>query len=65
LGAALGLLVGALVLGSASAHGLRAWGHELPWDRLMWAVAALAAAGGVLLYVALDEPPRRPGATAP
>ena len=67
LGAALGLLVGALVLGSASAHGLRAWGHEhaLPWDRLMWAVAALSAGGGVLLYAALGEPPARPGALAP
>ncbi len=29
LGAALGWLVGALVLGSASAHGLRAWGVDL------------------------------------
>ncbi len=65
LGAALGLLVGALVLGSASAHGLRAWGHELPWDRLMWAVAALSAGGGVLLYLALGDPPARPGSVAP
>jgi MFS transporter, DHA1 family, inner membrane transport protein len=65
LGAALGLLVGALVLGSASAHGLRAWGHELPWDRLMWAVAALSAGGGVLLYVALGDPPTRSGNLAP
>ena len=65
LGAALGLLIGALVLGSASAHGLRAWGHELPWDRLMWAVAALSAAGGILLYTALGEPPVRPGVAAP
>ncbi|NIC41006.1 nitrate/nitrite transporter [Aquabacterium sp. A08] len=65
LGAALGLLIGALVLGSASAHGLRAWGHELPWDRLMWAVSALAAGGGLLLYLGLGEPPVRPGAAAP
>ena len=65
LGAALGLLVGALVLGSASAHGLRAIGHELPWDRLMWAVAALSASGGVLLFVALGEAPARRGGLAP
>jgi MFS transporter, DHA1 family, inner membrane transport protein len=65
LGAALGLLVGALVLGSASAHGLRAWGHELPWDRLMWAVAALSAGAGLLLHAVLGEPPARPGALAP
>ncbi len=65
LGAALGLLVGALVLGSASAHGLRAWGNELPWDRLMWSVAALAASGGVLLYLALPEPPVRSAPLVP
>ena len=65
LGAALGLLIGALVLGSASAHGLRAWGHELPWDRLMWGVAALAASGGVLLYLALPEPPTRAASLVP
>ena len=50
LGAALGLLVGALVVGSASAHALRALGGALPWPTLMLGVAALAAFGGVLLY---------------
>lgn len=49
LGAALGLLVGALVLGSASAHGLRALAHDLPWPSIMLGVAALAAAGGLLI----------------
>lgn len=57
LGAALGLLVGALVLGSASAHGLRALAHALPWEWVMLGVAALAASGGVLLYLALPESP--------
>jgi MFS transporter, DHA1 family, inner membrane transport protein len=57
LGRALGLLIGALVLGSASAHGLRALGSGLPWDWLMPGVAGLAAAGGLLLYAALDDPP--------
>jgi len=64
LGAALGLLVGALVLGSASAHGLRGLGSALPWPSVMLGVAALAAAGGVLLHALLPEPPgaaaRRP-----
>lgn len=49
LGVALGLLVGALVLGSASAHGLRALAHDLPWPSIMLGVAALAAAGGLLI----------------
>ena len=57
LGAALGLLIAALVVGSASAHALRALGDALPWPTLMLGVAALAAAGGVLLYAALGDPP--------
>ncbi len=57
LGGALGLLIGALVLGSASAHALRAMGAALPWPTLMLGVAALAAAGGLLLYVGTGDPP--------
>lgn len=57
LGPALGLLIGALVLGSASAHALRALGDTLPWPTLMLGVAALAAAGGVSLYALLPDPP--------
>jgi DHA1 family inner membrane transport protein len=59
LGAALGYLVGALVLGSASAHGLRAVADALPWPSIMLGVAALAAAGG-LLILTLGEPPQAP-----
>ena len=58
LGGALGLLIGALVLGSASAHALRGLGGSLPWPSVMLGVAALAAGGGVLLFIALPEPPR-------
>ena len=57
LGPALGLLIGALILGSASAHALRALGDALPWPSLMLGMAGLAAAGGVLLYALLPEPP--------
>ena len=57
LGGALGLLIGALVLGSASAHALRALGNALPWPTLMLGVAALAAFGGLLLYFATIDPP--------
>ena len=57
LGPALGLLIGALILGSASAHALRALGDALPWPSLMLGVAGLAAAGGLLLYGWLPEPP--------
>ena len=57
LGGALGLLIGALVLGSASAHALRALGGALPWPTLMLGVAALAAAGGLLLFFGTSDPP--------
>lgn len=62
LGPALGYLIGALVLGSASAHALRAMGDSLPWPTLMLGVAALAAGGGVMLHKLL---PDAPGASAP
>jgi MFS transporter, DHA1 family, inner membrane transport protein len=57
LGGALGLLIGALVLGSASAHALRALGDALPWHTLMLGVAALAASGGLLLFLGTHDAP--------
>ena len=64
LGAALGYLVGALVLGSASAHGLRALADALPWPTIMLGVAALAALGG-LLILTLGEPPQTQARATP
>lgn len=60
LGVALGWLVGALVLGSASAHGIRAVSSELPWSTVMLSVAALAAMGGLMLYGLVPEPAHKP-----
>ena len=57
LGVALGWLVGALVLVSASAHGIRALAVELHWSTVMVSVAVLAAAGGLILFMAIPEPP--------
>jgi MFS family permease len=59
LGVALGWLVGALVLGSASAHGIRALSSQLPWSTVMLSVAGLAAAGGLILYMLIPEPPQK------
>ena len=61
LGAALGWLVGALVLGSASSHGLRALGAALPWQSVFIGVAAAAALAGVMVIVWVPEPPPRAG----
>ena len=60
LGAALGLLIAALVLGSASPHALRALAADGPWTLVFQGVALASAAAGVLLFLAVPEPPQRP-----
>jgi MFS transporter, DHA1 family, inner membrane transport protein len=67
LGAALGWLVGALVLGSASAHALRALvaaGAGLNWQAVFVAVATLSATAGLAMMLLVPEPTHlsRPGA---
>ncbi len=57
LGWALGVLVGALVLGTAAPFGLRALGANWPWEHVMVAVAVFAAAGGMLMAVAVPDGP--------
>lgn len=57
LGWALGVLVGALILGTALPFGLRALGTEAPWQAVMIAVAAFAAGGGVLMALAVPDGP--------
>jgi len=57
LGWALGVLVGALVLGTAFPYGLRALGAAWPWPSVMAAVAAVAALGGVLMAAAVPDGP--------
>jgi MFS transporter, DHA1 family, inner membrane transport protein len=61
LGAALGWLIGALVLGSASAHAVRAAGAAWPWTGVFVTVAAAAALAGLLLFLAVPERPRPAG----
>jgi MFS family permease len=62
LGAALGWLVGALVLGSASPHALRALGAAWPWQSVFLGVAAVAAAAGAAVLLLVPEPAHRPAA---
>ena len=56
LGAALGWLVGALVLGSASPHALRALGAGWAWQSVFVAVAGAAVLAGLLVFVLVPEP---------
>jgi len=59
LGAAMGLLIGALVLGSALPHALRALADGLtgwPWQSVFHAVAGASLLAGVLLMWGVPEP---------
>ena len=60
LGAALGWLVGALVLGSASPHALRALGAAWPWQTVFVCVAGAAVLAGLLVLLLVPEPVHGP-----
>lgn len=57
LGAALGFMVGALVLGTALPHGLRALGADWSWQAVMLAVSLISIGGGALLFAAVPDGP--------
>jgi MFS family permease len=56
-GTALGVVVGALTIGSAFPH-LLAWGaQDVPWRVWMWISSALALAGGALVLLSVTDGP--------
>jgi MFS family permease len=57
-GTALGILVGALTLGSAAPHLLNGLGG-LDWQVVVWTTSVLTALGGLLALVGVDEGPYR------
>ncbi|MGH8720360.1 MAG: MFS transporter [Burkholderiales bacterium] len=57
LGHALGLLVGALVLGTAFPHLLKGLGQAWPWEAVMLGVSGCAALGGVMMYLLVPDGP--------
>jgi MFS family permease len=57
LGNALGLLVGALVVGTAFPHLLRGLGAALPWGAVLLAVSAIAVLGGVAMLALVPDGP--------
>ena len=68
LGAVLGVLIGALVLGTALPHGLRALAAggavgDVPWQAVVLAVSALAALGGIATWLLVPHRPTAAGAT--
>jgi MFS family permease len=64
LGRALGYLVGALVLGTAFPHLLRASGTELHWQPVVSWVSLLALSGGVAMLALVPDGPHLPQASA-
>lgn len=57
LGKALGFLVGALVLGTAFPHLLRALGQSWPWQAVQVGVSAAALAGGIAMLALVPDGP--------
>lgn len=57
LGKAMGFLLGALVLGTAFPHLLKALGHSLPWSSVVLSVSAIAAFGGFVMYALVPDGP--------
>ncbi|MGZ7065232.1 MAG: MFS transporter [Candidatus Aminicenantales bacterium] len=55
----IGLLVGALTIGSAAPHLLRAFGGVSGWKPVLYLSAALAAAGGLIALLFVTEGPDR------
>ena len=62
LGRALGYLAGALVLGTALPHLLRALGTDLPWEYVIVSVSLLAVAGGTVMLLFVPDGPHLPAA---
>jgi MFS family permease len=58
-GLAIGLLVGALTLGSAFPHLLHSFGDVGDWKPVLYLAASLAAAGGLIAALFVDEGPYR------
>ena len=59
LGKALGYLVGALVLGTAFPHLIKAVAGSMPWRQILLLVSLLTTFGGVLLYITVPDGPYR------
>ena len=59
LGKSLGYLVGALVLGTALPHLLRAWGPDFPWQYVILGTSGLCVSGGLVVGLLIPDGPFR------
>jgi MFS family permease len=59
LGKSLGLLVGALVLGTAFPHLVRSLTNELPWRLVIYTTSILSVLGGLMIILLVPNGPHR------
>ena len=57
LGAALGFLVGALIVASGLPHAVRALGSGWSWEQVLLSLSVIAAIGGMFLYMLVPDGP--------
>jgi predicted MFS family arabinose efflux permease len=57
LGNAIGLLVSALVLGTAFPHLIKSFGGSLPWEQVIFIISAFSLAGGLAMYFMVPDGP--------
>ena len=57
LGNAIGLLVGALVFGTAFPHLLKSFGGSLPWEQVILIISGFSLLGGVTMYLFVKDGP--------
>jgi predicted MFS family arabinose efflux permease len=57
LGNAIGLLVGALVLGTALPHLIKSFGGSLPWEHVIFVISAFSLVGGITMYLLVEDGP--------
>lgn len=64
LGVTLGFLVGALVLGTAFPHLLRAYSSGIAWESVILATSVLSVLGGLIIFLFVPDGPYRSSSTA-
>lgn len=57
LGNAIGLLVGALAIGTAFPHLIKSFGGSLPWGQVIFIVSGFSVVGGLAMYLFVPDGP--------
>jgi MFS family permease len=57
LGNAIGLLVGALVLGTSFPHLIKSFGGSVPWEQVIIIISVFSSIGGLIMYLFVPDGP--------